>query len=190
MPPKAPRGKTTPKTAALASAAPDLSFAASTLDKHVGFMLRLAMAAVLGDFASALKKFGLRPAQYACLLVVQSQPGLKQQRIGEILTVKHSNLVAIINFLESRGYVDRARPNSDRRANIIYLTKVGTELLTRAAPVVNAHNARLIEALGDHDVENVLDSLQRLANLEWDSAGLDRHRRGRSAKLQRDLSQE
>jgi DNA-binding MarR family transcriptional regulator len=163
MPPRATRTKAPPKNAAVAAAASDSSLAASILNKHVGFMLRLAMAAVLRDFANALKKFDLRPAQYACLLVVQSQPGLKQQRIGEILTVKHSNLVAIINFLESRGYVDRARPNSDRRANIIYLTKVGTELLT---PVVNAHNARLVEALGDHDVESVLDSLQRLANLE------------------------
>jgi len=139
--------------------------AASGLNRHVGFMLRLAMAAVLDDMARALKKFDLRPSQYACLLAVQGEPGLNQQSIGKILSVKHSNLVGIISELEERGLVDRARPNSDRRANIVYLTKSGARLLRDLTPIVDSHHGKLVKAVGRKDLGLLLKSLDRLTRL-------------------------
>jgi DNA-binding MarR family transcriptional regulator len=138
----------------------------SGLHKHIGFMLRLAMAEVLRDFAQAIEEFKLRPAEYACLLVVAAEPGLNQQRIGRILSVKHSNLVAIINTLESRGFIDRARPTRDRRTNFIYLTKSGAQFLERLESAVKQHNQRLLKAIGRRNLTILLGSLNQLAGLD------------------------
>jgi DNA-binding MarR family transcriptional regulator len=135
----------------------------SGLHKHIGFMLRLAMATVLRDFAQAIEEFKVRPAEYACLLAVGAEPGINQQRIGQILGVKHSNLVAIINALERRGFIDRARPTRDRRTNFIYLTKSGAHFLERLERAVKAHNQRLLRKIGRRKLSTLLSSLNQLA---------------------------
>jgi DNA-binding MarR family transcriptional regulator len=142
----------------------------SGLHKHIGFMLRLANAAVLRDFAQAIEEFKLRPAEYACLVVIQAEPGLNQQRIGQILNIKHSNLVAVINALEGRGFIDRARPTRDRRTNFIYLTKSGTQFLERLGDAVKAHNQRIVQRVGRRNLATMLNSLNHLAQLGSDPA--------------------
>jgi len=135
------------------------------LDQHVGFMLRVATAAVMRDLARELESFELRPRQYACLLVLRAEPGLQQQRVGDILSVKHSNLIATIDELESRGLVVRTRLPHDRRANVLQLTTAGTKLLKQIHSVEIAHRSRLSHALGKNGVTRLLDSLNRLARL-------------------------
>ena len=138
----------------------------SGLHKHIGFMLRLATAEVLHDFAQALEKYQLRPAQYACLLVVAAEPGLNQQRIGAILSVKHSNLVAIIRALQRRGFLDRARPTRDRRSNSIHLTRSGARFVEGLESAFKQHHARLLQKIGRRNLPQLLRSLSQLARLD------------------------
>jgi DNA-binding MarR family transcriptional regulator len=138
----------------------------SGLHKHIGFMLRLATAEVLRDFAQGIEKFKLRPAEYGCLLVVAAEPGLNQQRIGRILSVKHSNLVVIINALERRGFIDRARPTRDRRTNSIYLTKSGARFVEGLESAFKQHHARLLQKIGRRNLPILLSSLNQLARLD------------------------
>jgi DNA-binding MarR family transcriptional regulator len=140
--------------------------AASGLDQRVGYMLRVAQAAVLRDLMGAFKPFGLRPSQYACLLVIQAEPGLKQQRVGEILTVKHSNLVATIDELEARGFIARERLPGDRRAKSLHLTSAGTAFVKRLRRVEAAHRRRLSQAVGEADIRGLLATLNTLAQLD------------------------
>jgi DNA-binding MarR family transcriptional regulator len=138
----------------------------SGLHKHIGFMLRLATAEVLRDFAQAIEKFRLRPAEYACLLVVAAQPGLSQQHIGRILSVKHSNLVAIINALQRRGFIDRARPSRDRRTNSIQLTKSGARFVEGLESAFEQHHERLLQKIGRRNLPLLLSTLNQLARLD------------------------
>jgi DNA-binding MarR family transcriptional regulator len=140
----------------------------SGLHRHIGFMLRLAYAAVLRDFMRAIEQFKIRPAEYACLLVIHAEPGLNQQRIGQILNIKHSNLVAVINALEGRGFIDRARPPRDRRTNFIYLTKSGTQFFQKLCEVFDRHNQRVVQRIGRRNLATTLNSLQHLAQLGSD----------------------
>lgn len=133
------------------------------LGRQVGFFLRLAQVAVFKDLLAALESFGLRLTDYSVLLVIEANPGLKQQSIGEALRIQRPNLVAIIDALERRGLVRRDAAPGDRRSHALGITPAGVALLERANAAQAAHEARVRAALGPSDREALLEALARLA---------------------------
>ncbi|WP_068875933.1 MULTISPECIES: MarR family winged helix-turn-helix transcriptional regulator [unclassified Phenylobacterium] len=135
------------------------------LDAQVGFMLRLAQVAVFKDLIEALRPFGLRPTDFSVLLVIEATPGLKQQAVGEALSIQRPNLVTIIDQLEGRGLVKRGAAPGDRRSYALALTPEGEKLLAGAKAAHGAHTERVTAALGDMDKHMVLEALTRIARM-------------------------
>jgi len=82
----------------------------------VGYMLRRAQLAVFQDFWRGYEAFDIRPAQYAVLLVIERNPGLRQSQVSAALNIKRANLVALLDSLESRGLARRVPVATDRRS--------------------------------------------------------------------------
>lgn len=136
------------------------------LDAQIGFVLRLAQVAVFKDLIEALRPFGLRPTDFSVLLVIEATPGLKQQAVGEALSIQRPNLVTIIDQLEGRGLVKRGAAPGDRRSYALRLTQEGVVLLTQAKAAHLAHTERVTAALGDDiDKHMVLEALSRIAQM-------------------------
>ena len=135
------------------------------LDRQVGFVLRLAQVAVFKDLLAALKPFELRLADFSALLVIEANPGLKQQSLGEALRIQRPNLVAIIDQLEERGLVKRGAAPGDRRSYALTLTSAGTALLAKAKIVHARHEKRLAAAIGGFDSDALLTALTRIADV-------------------------
>lgn len=133
------------------------------LDAQIGFVLRLAQVAVFKDLIEALRPFGLRPTDFSVLLVIEGTPGLKQQAVGEALSIQRPNLVTIIDQLEGRGLVKRGAAPGDRRSYALALTPDGEALLTQAKAAHLEHADRVTAALGDMDKHMVLEALSRIA---------------------------
>lgn len=133
------------------------------LDKHVGFMLRLAQVAVFRGLLSALKPLDLRVTDFSVLLVIGATPGLKQQEIGRALHIQRPNLVTIIDQLEGRGLVHRGAVPGDRRAYALSLTEDGAAVLAKAKSAHERHNRKIVAALGDLDEAQMLAALERIA---------------------------
>lgn len=135
------------------------------LDRQVGFFLRLAQVAVFKDLVAALEPFGLRLTDYSVLLVIEANPGLKQQSIGEALRIQRPNLVVIIDGLERRGLVRRSVARRDRRSHALRITPAGAAVLEEANAAQAAHEARIRAAVGPSDWAALLEALARLARL-------------------------
>jgi len=133
------------------------------LDRHVGFMLRLAQVAVFKDLLSALKPFDLRVTDFSVLLVIGATPGLKQQDVGRALRIQRPNLVTIIDQLQGRGLVHRGVVPGDRRSYALSLTEEGAAVLAKAKVAHKRHSKKVIAALGDIDEEQMLAALERIA---------------------------
>lgn len=132
------------------------------LEGQLGFLLRLAQMAVFKDLLAALKPLDLRLADLSALLMIERNPGLKQQALGEALHIQRSNLVAIVDQLEKRGLIERAPMRGDRRSYALSLTDPGAELLVRAKARHAAHEARVAEAAGPVH-EELTQALRRIA---------------------------
>ena len=137
----------------------------SGLADQIGYVLRHASIAVWNDVVATLGPLDLRPQTYAALLIVDAQPGCKQQDIADALGIQRPNLVALIDGLVARGLIDRSVNRDDRRSYALSLTAAGAALLTEARARHRDHEARIEAALGTLDRATVLDAVRRLAAL-------------------------
>jgi DNA-binding MarR family transcriptional regulator len=135
------------------------------LETQIGFVLRLAQVAVFKDLIEALRPFGLRPTDFSVLLVIEATPGLKQQAVGEALSIQRPNLVTIIDQLEGRGLVKRGAAPGDRRSYALTLTRDGQALLVDAKAAHARHSAKVDAALDGLDKHMVLKALDRISRM-------------------------
>jgi DNA-binding MarR family transcriptional regulator len=115
----------------------------------VGYMLRRAQLAVFQDFWRGYEPFDIRPAQYAVLIVIERNPGLRQSQISTALNIKRANLVALLDSLENRGLAKREPVATDRRSYALHLTDAGTALMQQLAELNAVHEARLNRIIGE-----------------------------------------
>jgi DNA-binding MarR family transcriptional regulator len=135
-------------------AVPDIDL--GPLPTLAGYMLRRAQLAVFQDFWRAFGEFDIRPAQYAVLIVIERNPGLRQSQISTALNIKRANLVALLDSLESRGLAKRVPVANDRRSYALHLTENGEALMRKLAEVSAGHEARVQAAVGEDGRKELL----------------------------------
>ena len=135
-----------------------------SLPRHLGYALRRAQIAVFDNFIGVLADLQLRPAQYSVLLVVEENPGRKQTEIAAALGIQRPNFVAMLDGLQKRGLVTRARSPLDRRSHSILLTPAGSALLAQAREAVRRHERGLCALIGGAEHDHLLDLLWRLTD--------------------------
>jgi len=122
------------------------------------FLLAQLGAHAAAQFAERLTALDLAPADAGILRLLRVASGLSQQELAGKLRIHPSRLVAILDNLEKRGYLDR-RPNpDDRRLYSLHLTKSGEEVLGRIGKVAREHQDALLAAL-THEERAALGSL-------------------------------
>ncbi|HWW19129.1 MAG TPA: MarR family transcriptional regulator [Candidatus Saccharimonadales bacterium] len=79
---------------------------------------------------------GLEPQQYLLLLAIRGLPAGQEATIRTLadrLALKHHSAVELIDRLETRGYVRRARGRDDRRRVLVSLQPRGERILEQVA---------------------------------------------------------
>lgn len=136
--------------------------AKSDLFDSIGFLMRVASGVVQARVTARLEKLGLRQSLYSVLLIIDENPGLKQQEVGMTLSIQQPNLVALINDLVGKGLVARSVNADDRRSYSLTLTPAGQALL-KAANAAHADNEQaLARALAPLSVEEFREALVRV----------------------------
>ena len=119
------------------------------LPGQVGFLMRRAGLAMSQDFLRTFADVAIRPAQYGVLLIIENNPGLKQAGMSVALGIKRTNLVALLDGLEERGFVRREAATGDRRSYALYLTSKGIALMQRLRELHELHESRMIARIGE-----------------------------------------
>lgn len=118
------------------------------LAESVCWLLGEAAREVVQEVERLLKKDDLRWRDYGVLVVLEAGGPLSQQEIGRRLGIDRSTMVHVIDVLEERGFVARARDAADRRAYSIRLTDAGRALLVDVLhPATAAAEERVLERL-------------------------------------------
>ena len=117
------------------------------LPELLGYHIRLAQIAVFRDFGAAFGSHDITPTLYASLLLIDTNPGLKQTDLAQAVQLDRSTVVSVIDNLERRELVTRNRAADDRRSNALSLTRKGKALLTKLKPLLDAHEQRLVKNL-------------------------------------------
>lgn len=122
--------------------------------------------AALGEFRYQIRHFlrfsefaarqeGLEPQQHQLLLGIRAldpvgRPTIRQ--LADHLLVRHHSAVGLVDRLEERGLVERARGTQDRREVRVRLTPQGEQILAHLSVIhrgeLRNFGPRLVEALG------------------------------------------
>jgi MarR family transcriptional regulator, transcriptional regulator for hemolysin len=123
---------------------------------------------------------GMTRAQWAMLVRLERQEGMTQAEMAEQLELQPISLLRLIDRLCEQGLVERRPHPRDRRANLLYLTDKGRQVLVRMAPLGQEIAADVFEAVDEADIEALLVKLLRIkhnirrAALAWNGS-LVRH---------------
>ena len=132
------------------------------LSDHLGFVLRRAQLSVFQDFQQAVEGLDLTPAAYSVLVILGRHPGMRQNKLTDLLAIKPANCVTLINGLEKRGLVVREKVKVSGRAVALSLTDDGMAVMAEADARVEAHLSRMRDRLGAEDAAKLLSLLRRL----------------------------
>src|SRR5215472_16491241 len=94
----------------------------------VAFLLAQLGQHAAERFGERIAALDLTPPHAGILRAIVASPGRSQQALSTELQLLPSRVVAFVDDLENRGYVER-RPNpDDRRQYALYLTPAGKEV--------------------------------------------------------------
>jgi DNA-binding MarR family transcriptional regulator len=129
----------------------------------IAFLLTQLGTHAASRFAARIATLDLTPPQAGILRALASEPGRSQQALSEQLGLLPSRVVAFVDDLESRGYVERRRNPADRRIHALHLTEHGRLLMREIATIGAAHENEIIDGLSAAQRTTLADTLQILA---------------------------
>src|SRR3954452_21158137 len=80
------------------------------------------------------RQFGMTSAQWAVLVRLESNEGLKQSELAEILDLQPITLTRLVDRLCASGLIERRADPGDRRVKRLYLTAQARPLMDRLPP--------------------------------------------------------
>ena len=128
------------------------------------FLLAQLGAHAAAQFAERLGVLELTPADAGILRLLRAEAGLSQQELAVRLQIHPSRLVAILDNLEKRGFVERRANPEDRRLYSLYLTKDGGEVLERIGKVAREHQDALLSVLNQEERDELANLLLKIAD--------------------------
>ncbi|WP_457354407.1 MarR family winged helix-turn-helix transcriptional regulator [Sphingomonas sp. UYP23] len=138
------------------------SVSLGVLSDLIGYRLRRASAVMASDFARALEGTGIRQVLFGILSIVDANPGINQGTVGRMLGIQRANMVAPVNEMAERGWIDRQTDPSDRRAFILSLTAAGKTMFAGALAQIRAHEAAVLSDFDLGDRQHLVALLARI----------------------------
>jgi DNA-binding MarR family transcriptional regulator len=136
------------------------------------FLLAQLGAYASGQFAMRLEPLGLTPAHAGIFRIIAGMPGLSQQELAAKLGMYASRLVALIDDLEKRGFIERQPSSTDRRLYALHLTDSGKEQLSAIGAIAREHGRALLDGLSDDERSSLTALLERVAKKQGLQEGI------------------
>ncbi|MEZ5750459.1 MAG: MarR family winged helix-turn-helix transcriptional regulator [Paracoccaceae bacterium] len=102
---------------------------AGWLNRDLPFLVRSLSFLLRPESAELRAMAALEAGDIGVLSVVALNPGVNQNDLAASLVLKKSAITNVVQRLENRGLLRRQRSPHDRRANLIFLTEAGAELV-------------------------------------------------------------
>src|SRR5437868_389216 len=137
---------------------------------RVGQLLFVAQQAAQALAVERLEPLGLSPRAWGVLSTLAESGPLTQIELATTMSIDRTAMVYLIDELEGRGLVARARHPQDRRAFLIHLTADGQDVQRRAAAALAGAADTLLVPLDAAERQDLVDLLAKVA-AHWQETG-------------------
>ena len=128
-----------------------------------GYRLKRAVAALRGAMDRALREHDLTVPHYACLELLDQQPGLSNAKLARGTFVTRQSMNVVLRGLQAAGLVLRPATTDPGRALPTHLTDAGHRRLAAGRDVVSAIDERMADAVPEDRRAELLADLDRMA---------------------------
>jgi DNA-binding MarR family transcriptional regulator len=132
------------------------------LTDYLGYALRRAQMSAVAEFLDAFKEVDLRPTQFAVLILINENPGVRQTEVCAALGIQKANFVPLLNELQRRGLALRKAGVADRRSSALHLTPLGDSTLQRARAIHEVYEHQFVTRLGKRGRDQLLALLNKV----------------------------
>jgi MarR family transcriptional regulator for hemolysin len=102
---------------------------------------------------------GTTRAQWIVLFRLREQEGLSQVDLADVLELQPISLVRLLDRLVEHGLVERRHDPKDRRANRLFLTDAGRQLVDDLDSLRDANATDVLQGVSITSIQTTLDTL-------------------------------
>jgi MarR family transcriptional regulator, transcriptional regulator for hemolysin len=128
-------------------------------DLRLGYLIHDVSRLRRMMFDRALAPLGITRSQWWVLAFISRKDGLPQTQLANELDVGKVAVGALIDRLESSGFVIRQADPVDRRIKRVYVTKQARGFLSRIRKETDKFNATIVNGIDRKQLEATSDSL-------------------------------
>ena len=116
------------------------------------------------------KPYDLTKGQFLYLIRVCEQPGIIQERLGELIKVDRSTVIRAVQKLQRNGLVEKRPDQENKKIRRLYPTEKGRQLYPLLKREDDFSNQRALQGFSTTERRQVAVMLQRMAtnvNDDW-----------------------
>lgn len=132
------------------------------LETLLGYNARMTALVAIRLFLERLSVFGLRPVGFSVLSLIMHNPGITSRQLCKALGLQASNLVAMVNDMESSGWIARHPHPQDGRAMGLHPTPEGLAMMKEAETTATALEREISSGLSDDERKTLLGLLKKV----------------------------
>ncbi|KRM78041.1 MarR family winged helix-turn-helix transcriptional regulator [Secundilactobacillus collinoides] len=118
------------------------------------------------------KPYDLTKGQFLYLVRVCEQPGIIQERLGELIKVDRSTVIRAVQKLQRNGLVEKRPDQENKKIRRLYPTEKGRQLYPLLKREDDFSNQRALQGFSTTERHRLAVMLQRMAtnvNDDWHS---------------------
>lgn len=132
------------------------------LGERTGYLLHRATMVLEAQFEQALRAIDLKARDFFVLAALTGDVPLSQQDLSRLLGLDPTTVVAAIDDLERRKYVERRRNPADRRRYNLVLTTAGRKALKQGERVAGETEDAVLGKLDATEKRQLNEILKRV----------------------------
>lgn len=135
--------------------------------KNLRFYSRLQIAAHVLKKQSDRRLLGIAgvtTAQISALAIIASEETTTQSKLATELGLNDSAITAMVRRFIDLKMVERLRDDSDGRAWLLKLTKLGSDTVEKAHTTTDETSAKIDELLGEKTIATVVAAMELIIN--------------------------
>jgi DNA-binding MarR family transcriptional regulator len=112
-----------------------------------GHLIRRLHQISFALFLDQARAFGVTPVQYAALVAINSNPGIDQTALCNIIAFDRTTIGGVVSRLQRKKLITRVKGAHDRRTKSLHITAAGRRLVRDIEPAVQATQRLILKPL-------------------------------------------
>lgn len=104
--------------------------------RNLGYLIKVLHEVMSQQVEEQMKEFGLTAAQWHPLVMIDLQQADTPAQVARLINVDTGATTRILDRLEQKGFITRARSTQDRRVVHLHLTAKGASVTKKLMPAV------------------------------------------------------